>query len=438
MVTATPAPPAARGTDRSAIVGTFALAGLLLAMIALAVTAAAGPSSVIPKAQPQFFPGWLAGPFGGLGPRASIGVLEALVVVICACYAVALRCAAAISSRRLWSAIVLAHLVALLAPPLFSGDVFGYIGFARLDVLHGLSPYRFTASAAPHDAIYHLSGWTNLTTPYGPLFTLLTDALVPFGIAGDLWALKSIAALASLATVMLIWRVAPRLGRPRRAAIAFYGLNPLVLVFAVPGAHNEALIGMLVAAGAICVLAGQEVRGGLALVAASAIKASAALALPFALLGAHKRGRAAASMALGLVLAATIGVVAFGPHVFSVAGALATQQGKIAGHSLPSLLSQWLGLGRLALGVRLAFLALFGVVLAVSLWRTWRGAPWLDSYGWTTLALLAGTAWLLPWYGLWALLPASLSSSRRLRIATVIACAYLVTIRLAIKHPLAA
>jgi hypothetical protein len=273
-----PAPAAAGAVDRSAIVGTFALAGLLLAMIALAITTAAGPSSVIPKAGPQFFPGWLAGPLGGLGPSVSIGVLEALIVAICVCYAVILRYAAAISSRRLWSAIILAHLAALLAPPLFSGDVFGYIGFARLDVLHGLSPYLFTASAAPHDAIYHLSGWTNLTTPYGPLFTLLTDALVPFGIAGGVWALKGIAALTSLATVVLIWRVAPRMGRSRRASIAFYGLNPLVLVFAVPGAHNEALIGMFVAAGAICILAGQEVRGGLALVAASAIKASAARA----------------------------------------------------------------------------------------------------------------------------------------------------------------
>jgi hypothetical protein len=393
---------------------------------------------VIPKAQPQFFPGWLAGPLGGLGPRVSVGVLEALIVAICACYAVALRYAAAISTRRLWTAIVLAHLAALLAPPLFSGDVFGYISFARLDVLHGLSPYLFTANAAPHDAIFHLSGWTNLTTPYGPLFTLLSDALVPFGIAGGLWALKGIAALTSLATVVLIWRVAPRMGRSRRASIAFYGLNPLVLVFAVPGAHNEALIGMFVAAGAISILAGQEARGGLALVAASAIKASAALALPFALLGAPRRGRAAASMALGLVLAAIIGVIAFGPHVFSVAGALATQQGKIAGHSLPSQVSQWLGLGKLAPGVRVAFLALFGGVFVASLWRTWRGARWLDCYGWTTLALLAATAWLLPWYGLWALLPASLSSSRRLRIATLIACAYLVAIRLAIQHPLAA
>jgi len=230
------------------------------------------------------------------------------------------------------------------------------------------------------------------------------------------------------------------MGRSRRTSIAFYGLNPLVLrVFAVPGAHNEALIGMFVAAGALCILAGQEVRGGLALVAASAIKASAALALPFALLGARSEAGQAASDRAGVwCFAATIGVVAFGPHVFSVAGAVATQQGKIAGHSLPSLLSQWLGLGKLALGVRVAFLALFGGVLVASLWRTWRGAPWLDSYGWTTLALLAGTAWLLPCTACWALLPASLSSSRRLRIATLIACAYLVTIRLAIKHPLAA
>jgi hypothetical protein len=438
LVPPPPARPAPARVARPAILGTLALAGLLVAMALLAITTAAGPSSVIAKSGPHFFPDWLAGPLRGLGPRTSIGVFEALIVAICGCYVVALRYVSAISSRRLWGAIVLAHLAALLAPPLFSGDVIGYIGFARLDVLHGLSPYLFTANAAPHDAIYHLLGWPGLTTPYGPLFTLLSDALVPLGIAGGLWAFKIIAALTSLATVALIWRVAPRMGRSRRAAIAFYGLNPVVLVFAVPGAHNEALIGMFVAAGAVWLLAGQEVRGGLALVAASALKASAALVLPFAVLGARRRGRAAATMALGLLLAVVIGVIAFGPHLFAAAGVLVTQQDKIAGHSLPSQVSQQLGLGRLALGVRVAFLLLFGGVLAATLWRTWHGAPWLDSYGWTTLALLAGTAWLLPWYGLWALLPASLSSSRRLRFATVIACGYLVAMRLAIKHPLAA
>jgi hypothetical protein len=425
--------PASAGKQRAAAnAGAVALCGLVAAMALLAIATASAPSSAVAQAAPHFFPGWLAGPLGGLGLQTSTAGLELLVIAICACYAVALRCAGAISARRLWSAIVLAHLAALLAPPLFSGDVFGYIGFARLDVVHGLSPYVYTAAAAPSDPIYHLLGWTTLTTPYGPLFTL-----VPLGIAGGLWAFKSIAALASLATVVLIWRAAARLGRSRRRAIAFYGLNPLVLVFAVPGAHNEALIGMLVAAGALCLVAGAEVRGGLSLVAATAVKTSAALVLPFALLGARRRGRAAASMAAALLIAGAVAWIAFGPHLFGVSGAL-SEQGRVSGHSLPAEVSQLLGAGQLALAVRVVFLVAFGVVLIVMLWRCWRGAHWLDCYGWTTLALLASTAWLVPWYGLWALLPASLSSSRRLRLATLIGCVYLVAIRIAIQNPLSA
>ncbi|MGA3363259.1 MAG: glycosyltransferase family 87 protein [Solirubrobacteraceae bacterium] len=430
-------PPGAGERRAAANAGAVALCGLVAAMALLAVATASAPSSAVAQAAPHFFPGWLAGPLRGLGLETSTTGLELLVIAICACYAVALRCAGAISARRLWSAIVLAHLAALLAPPLFSGDVFGYIGFARLDVVHGLSPYVYTAAAAPSDPIYHLLGWTTLTTPYGPLFTLLSDALVPLGIAGGLWAFKSIAALASLATVVLIWRAAARLGRSRRRAIAFYGLNPLVLVFAVPGAHNEALIGMLVAAGALCLVAGEEVRGGLSLVAATAVKTSAALVLPFALLGSRRRGRVAASMAAGLLIAGAVAWIAFGPHLFGVSGAL-SEQGRVSGHSLPAEVSQLLGAGQLALSVRVVFLVAFGGVLVAMLWRCWRGAHWLDCYGWATLALLASTAWLVPWYGLWALLPASLSSSRRLRLATLIGCVYLVAIRIAIQNPLSA
>jgi uncharacterized membrane protein len=108
-----------------------------------------------------------------------------------------------------------------------------------------------------------------------------------------------------------------------------------VLVFAVPGAHNEALIGMLVAAGALCLVAGAEVRGGLSLVAATAVKTSAALVLPFALLGARRRGRAAASMAAALLIAGAVAWIAFGPHLFGVSGAL-SEQGRVSGHSLPA------------------------------------------------------------------------------------------------------
>jgi alpha-1,6-mannosyltransferase len=261
---------------------------------------------------------------------------------------------------------------------------------------------------------------------------------VPLGIAGGLWALKGVAALTSLATVFVIWRAAGRLGHSRRTAIVFYGCNPLVIVFAVAGAHNDTLFGMFLAAGALGVLAGEELRGGAALALATAVKASAGLALPFALLGARRRGRALAASAIVLALCLLAGVLAYGPHVFEMASAWLTQQHQVAGHSIPSQVSKLLGLGQLAPAVRIAFLTMFAVVLAALLWRAWKGAWWIDCYGYATLALLAATAWILPWYGLWALLPASLSANRRLRVGALIACAYLVGIRILVSTPLAA
>ena len=302
--------------------------------------------------------------------------------------------------------------------------------------LHGLSPYQFTAAAAPRDAIHPLLGWTTVTTPYGPLFTLLREALVPLGIAGGLWVLKAIAALTSLATVVVIWRSRRACGRSPRAAIAFYGLNPLVIVFAVAGAHNETLFGLFLAAGMLALVAGSERRAGASLAIATALKASAGLLLPFALIGARRRGRLAAAAAAVLAVAVVIGIAAFGTDVLSIGSAWLTEQNQIAGHSIPSQVSKLLGAGQLALGVRIAFVTLFVAVLAGALWRAWRGAAWLDCYGWTTLALLVASAWLWPWYGLWALLPASVSGSRRLRVATLVACAYLVGIRRARSAPL--
>lgn len=432
--------PFATASERRSAAGTLALSGLVASIALLALSAAAAPTSLVStdRTMPHYFPVWLAGPLHVFGLGTSAGLREGAVIAFCGCYALALRCAGDLSARRLSVAIVLAHLAALLAPPLLSGDVFGYVGFARLGVVHGLNPYLASASAAPNDPIHPLLGWTNVTTPYGPLFTLFSEALVPLGIAGAVWTFKVLAALTSLATVAVIWRLAGRMGASPRRAIAFYGLNPLVIVYAVAGAHNETLFGLLIAAGALLIVAGSEVRGGIALAGAAAIKASAGLVLPFALLGARRRRRASAAVAASLAAALVVGIAVFGPHLASLTGGWLIQQHEVAGHSIPSQVSKLLGLGELHPAVRAAFLALFGGVLALTLWRTWRGASWLDSYGWATLALLAASAWLWPWYGLWALLPASASSSRRLRAVTLGACAYLVAITVLVSRPLLA
>jgi alpha-1,6-mannosyltransferase len=214
----------------------------------------------------------------------------------------------------------------------------------------------------------------------------------------------------------------------------------VVLVFAVAGAHNDTLVGLVLTAGLVLGLEGRAPAGAATLVAATGLKLSAGLALPFALLGARRGGRPGAALAAvaaaGLAVAA-VAAIGFGPHAAAVAGALRGQQQAVATHSLPSEVSRLLGDGRLGGGVRAAFTGLLGVALAAALVWAWRRADrWLEAYGWATLAVLATTAWLLPWYGVWALVPAALSGDRRLRGAALVLCAYLVATRLPLADPL--
>jgi Glycosyltransferase family 87 len=417
----------------------LALAGLVLALVALGAKAAAAPSSLVPAGAAGRFPGWLAGPLHGLIGGHPGGGYEVQLLVVCACYAIVLACARSVGSRTLWAGIVLAHVAVLLAPPLLSADLFGYLDFARLGVLHGLDPYTHTAAAATGDAIYPYLGWHDVSTPYGPLFTLFTDGLVPLGIAGGIWALKVVAALTSLAAVVLVWRSADRRGQAPATAAALLGLNPLVLVFAVGGAHNDTLLGLLVAAGLVAVLDRRDLAGPATLVGAIAIKASAGLALPFALIAAHRRGRGrqailAVVVALSAILLVTL--VGFGGQVSGIVGSLRGQQQLVAVHSVPAYVSRLLGLGTYDSTVRSVFDVGFAAAAIACLAQTWRHPDrWLEAYGWTTLALLCATAWLLPWYALWVLLPAALTTDRRLRAATLVFCAYLLATRLPLAYP---
>ena len=70
------------------------------------------------------------------------------------------------------------------------------------------------------------------------------------------------------------------------------GLNPLVLVHVVGGAHNDALVVLLLSDGSAGALLEREqgaAGGRPATTAAGAVKASAGLVLPFLVLGARRR-----------------------------------------------------------------------------------------------------------------------------------------------------
>src|SRR5262249_33522308 len=127
-------------------------------------------------------------------------------------------------------------------------------GFARLGALHGLDPYTRVTAEAPTDPILPFVGWPFKHSPYGPLFTLASYATAPLGLAGGLWSFKAIAVLSSLGAVALTGRAARGVGRSARWAMAFVGLNPVLLELALGGAHNDTLV-MLLLAGALAITA---------------------------------------------------------------------------------------------------------------------------------------------------------------------------------------
>lgn len=323
---------------------------------------------------------------------------------------------------------------------LLSHDVYSYVDYARLGVRHGLDPYVQLPLAAPGDPAYAKVTWTEATSAYGPLFTLLTYPLawLPVGVA--VAVLKTVAALSVLGIAALTGRIAAWRGDDPLRAAAFVALNPLVLVHVVGGAHNDGLTMLLEMVAVAALLSGRELSAGAALAGSIATKLSAALLAPFALLGSSrdhspvpywhpttKRNRRDVLRFLLGGLGATIALagaawLAFGwdwLHGFGLAG---ENQSRTSHMSIPITAARLTGLP--SDPVRLAAALLFAAVLARLLAWTYRGGDWLRAAAWATLALLLATSWLLPWYLLWLLPLAAISRDRPLQLLSLALTAY--------------
>ena len=398
----------------------------------------ASPGSNLVNATSGGSPGWLLGPLRFLGASGADGPLAgplfyAALWVALLLYVVVLLTARSLGVRFALGAVAAMHLLFLLAPPLLSHDVFSYIAYARLGVANHLNPYTHAPLDIPNDPGFTYAGSIDASSAYGPVFTLLTYPLSPLGVPAAFWILKVVAALSSLGVVALVWRIAQRLGRDPLVPALAVGLNPLVLVHVVGGAHNESLTLLLTMAGVAVWFGAREREGVFVATLASGIKASAGLVVPFLMVGDLRRRLVpAVGAALGLV---AIGLIAFGTHALDALSLISDNQDRTSRWSLPyktaQLLAALLPGDRLDYrdAVRVVFAVAFAAVFLWLLWRAWRGitAP-LDAIGWATFAILIASAWLVPWYILWLLPFAALSRDRRLQLATLVLCAWMLVI----------
>lgn len=246
----------------------------------------------------------------------------------------------------------------------------------------------------------------------------------------------------------------------RFGALIFYAWNPLLLVEFGGNSHNDALMLTFVLLGLWLHLKGMWRVAALAFGLATLVKLAA---LPFLLVylwlllwegyRAARRGDMLRRYARGAWRAAQAGLIIAaawvllyipfweGPQTLKMLTSspfsiyfLNTFAENIVRH-VPSFVSniapffgvqdagpQFTGQARLSIEqvLKMWLLPLAGVMALFLTWRARTLEQAVTTWGWVIFAAILGQTWFMPWYASWMVVPAALSTSTRLRNATLI------------------
>ena len=417
-------PAGVRSERRQAALASLLGALLLAALLEIAIDAASGHSPLIPRSPDT--DGWLK----GVGEHLGFRIFLIALLVSCGAYAGLLALAAragavAISKRFAIWLIGLIHLILFVGPVLLSTDVFSYIAYARMGVVHGINPYTHGPLSIVGDPIFHDVGsdWVRTATAYGPIYTLLSYPLALLGVAGALWAMKLWASLASIATLILVWRCARIRGLEPMFALLAVALNPLYYIYGLGGAHNDLIMlaAMMFAVSLTLVARPGSRREGEAaavIVAGALVKATLGVLLPFMIVSRRRLAPVVGTL-VAIAAGALIGFIAFGIHGIDIVAALNRDAALVSTDSFANEIAHLFGKPGVFPVDHDLLKAGLVIVFVHLLWRTWRGYDWIAASGWTLLAISVTSTWLLAWYTLWPLPLAVISRDRRLLVATL-------------------
>jgi alpha-1,6-mannosyltransferase len=333
-----------------------------------------------------------------------------------------------IGGRAVLSTALLWILPMLVAPPLFTRDVYSYLAQGALP-LFGLDTYAVGPEAMPGvltDNVHYF--WQNTPAPYGPLFILVAKAWAWVTIqAGPNMVLGVIGMrlIMCIGLGLLIWtlpELTRRLGGRPAVALWVVVANPVMVIHLVGGGHNDLLLVGLLSVGCLAALNRRHVLAIALVTLAMATKASAAVALPFLVLvwAGHLEG----PFSRRLVKAGAAGLGVFVVVFAAVTAAAQVNLGWIPALSAPSMIVNWLsvptGVGQflhtLLAGVvtssQQPFINVARVVGGIALaaivaWQWWQardgGADAVRRAGIALLAVALLSPATLPWYLSWGM-----------------------------------
>jgi alpha-1,6-mannosyltransferase len=318
----------------------------------------------------------------------------------------------------------------LLLPLLLSRDVFSYTYYGRIVTQYHKNPYAVTPADIPTSDVWKFvwRGWQNTPSVYGPVFVWLAAAITGMihSLPETIFTFRAVAVGATLGSVWFVYRLMQHV-RPSKTAyaVAFIGLNPVVLFHTAGGGHVDALVMLSIAAAIYLVATDRPYPATAMLTFGALVKVSAAVPLLLLIIYVAARAdpaRRTRTLAGHIGLAAGISAFAAFPFMQSTNPTLGMVQ--IVQHASwiapPELLERvFEGAGRLVagsaggeVGIVLARLSMYAALLTgiflvakqVARKAPTQGLHYLaGSWGWALLLMMLFSPSLFPWYFCWVL-----------------------------------
>ncbi len=340
------------------------------------------------------------------------------------------------SLPRLLTATALITVPLVVAPLMQSQDLYQYLFYARMQVLHGANPYTVKPRVFSSDPWFPFVNWGGQVSVYGPAWSLAVAGVV--AVTGRSLTRSLLVAKALIVAVegLTVWGLI-RLGRDHvlggdlSFAVMAFALNPLIVSTLALSGHADAAVAAALVWAVVADRRGRPLPCTVLLAVATLVKAYAGAALLVFLVARWRKEGAGAALRSAAV-AIGVAVVAFAPYwaglstfrgLYSIAGQTSRSLAGAAIRALTPVVA--LVLRHDAAQVANGFIRGVGVaVLVVTLAALIRSRhtsadPWQAAVTLTAVYFLV-TPWFLPWHvvGLVALVCALPESSLTAPILT--------------------
>lgn len=334
----------------------------------------------------------------------------------------------------------------VIAPPVFTRDVFSYLAQGALD-LHGMDPYKVgpIMLGIPELVSNVHPFWQTTPAPYGPLFILLAKTIVSITGTNMILGVILTRLVLMVGLGLLLWalpRLVKQLGGSLPVTLWLAIAGPMTVVHLAGGPHNDLLMVGLMAAGVVCVLERRHVVGIVLVTLAAAVKATALLALPFLVWvwAGHLSSTPLRNFLRAFAAAVGVFLVTFVAVTYLSLGAL--DLGWINGLQAPAMIVNWLSLPT-AVGeiihtvvslfvdadkswfvniVRGVGAVVFFVIAARQWWASRVGGPEaVRRMAFTLIAVAVLSPTMLPWYLSWGFMIAAALAWQARQLAILVA-----------------